>query len=204
MSIGRIAIITADTKLSELCKLEVSLAGYEPYVFSSLNHLNGNYFKYLFDIDTVKEEIELPEDRTVRLSSKNHFNEDLYHLRLPVSLKKLRAVICSGGMSNAPIEYAKPDTLLLLSKESRTLAIGEHTVMLSEYEFRILEYLCARHGESVKREELNQLLGAKEGNIADVYICHLRKKLESLYGHRMIFTVRSQGYKIDASLKYAK
>lgn len=203
MSIGRIAIITADTRLSELCKLEASLAGYEPYVFSSVKHLNGSYLKYLYDIDTV-EEAEFPEDRTVILSSKEHFNEDLSHIRLPVSLKKLREAICFCGTSNAPLEYVKPDTLLLLSKESRTLALGEHAVMLSEYELRILEYLCASHGKTVKREELTQLLGAKEGNIADVYICHLRKKLEGLYGHRMIFTVRSQGYRIDASLKYAK
>lgn len=203
MSIGRIAIITADTKLSELCKLEVSLAGYESYVFSSVKHLNGSYFKYLYDIDTV-EEAELPADRTIILSSKEYFNEDLCHIRLPVSLKKLREAICSGGTSNVPLEYAKPDMLLLLSRESRELAIGEHTVTLSEYELRILEYLCVRHGETVKREELTQLLGAKEGNIADVYICHLRKKLEGLYGHKMIFTVRSQGYRIDASLKYAK
>lgn len=203
MSIGRIAIITADTRLSELCKLEASLAGYEPYVFSSVKHLNGSYFKYLYDIDTV-EEAELPEDRTIILSSKEHFDEDSSHVRLPISLKKLREAICFGGTSSAPMEYANPDTLLLLNRESRTLALGENTVTLSEYELRILEYLCARHGEAVRREELTQLLGAKEGNIADVYICHLRKKFEGLYGHRMIFTVRSQGYRIEVSLKYAK
>ncbi len=205
MSIGRIAVITADTKLAELCKLEISLAGYEAYVFSSLKHLNGNYFKYLYDIDTVEEETELPEDRTVRLSSKSRFNEDASHLRLPISLKKLQKVICSSGaQNNVTYEYSKPDTLILLSKESRVLAIGEHTVTLSEYELRILEYLCARRGNAVKREVLNELLGASDGNIADVYVCHLRKKLDRLCGHRMIATVRSQGYKIDVSLKYAK
>ena len=200
MSLGKIAIITADTRLSELCGIEVSLAGYEPCFFFSAKHIGSTYFKYLYDIDTV-EKVDLAEDRTIIMTASDTKAYGARCLHLPVSLSELRKLIAFDGMPFIPFEHSKPEALVF-NKESRALFVGERSVELSDHEISVLSYLCEHRGQAVKREELNALLGANDGNISDVYICHLRKKLEGLCGNRMISTVRSQGYKIDAELKY--
>ena len=60
----------------------------------------------------------------------------------------------------------------------------------------LLKLLCDNANEAVSREDMNKLFGAEDGNIAEVYICKLRKKLEEPLGKRLIYTVRSKGYKI--------
>ena len=40
-----------------------------------------------------------------------------------------------------------------------------------------------------------ELLEASDGNISDVYICRLRKKLEGNTKQRLIFTDRGEGYR---------
>ena len=79
--------------------------------------------------------------------------------------------------------------------------MGRH-VSLSEYEARLLLRLCSSVEHPVSRKELNALLGADDGNIADVYICKLRKKLEEVGEKRIIYTVRSQGYKIITDMEW--
>ena len=84
---------------------------------------------------------------------------------------------------------------------ANTVRYKDRNIQLSDYELRLLERLCASVGEPVSREELNRLLGAKKGNIADVYICRLRRKLES-EDKRIILTVRSRGYKIITDMEW--
>ena len=200
MSFGKIAIITADPKLSELCGIEVSLAGFEPCFFTSAKHIGTSYLKYLYDVDTV-DYAELVEDKTVKMSASKAVAEDSYHLRLPISLPKLREALVFDLVPNIACEYSVTDKFVF-NKESRVLYVGERFVALTEHEQRVLEYLCEHRGDTVKREVLNNLLGASDGNIADVYVCHLRKKFEALCGNRMIYTVRAKGYRIDVELKY--
>lgn len=83
-----------------------------------------------------------------------------------------------------------------------TVCYRGRNISLSDYEMRLLLRLCQSGGEAVGREELNLLLGAERGNIADVYICRLRKKLEEADGKRVIFTERSKGYRILAEMEW--
>ena len=48
---------------------------------------------------------------------------------------------------------------------------------------------------------LNKIFDVTDGNIVDVYIHHLRKKLEEPFSRKIIYTVRSKGYKTTAKLK---
>jgi UDP-N-acetylenolpyruvoylglucosamine reductase len=49
-------------------------------------------------------------------------------------------------------------------------------------------------------EELSALLNANESNEGQVYICHLRRKLEHAFGLRLIRTVRNWGYRYEGQL----
>jgi DNA-binding response OmpR family regulator len=93
--------------------------------------------------------------------------------------------------SPAPKSPAPP--LPPLTAQDGVVTVGDHTVTLTPAEWSILEYLRARAGETVTRDELTALLGGS-GNIADVYICRLRNKIEKPLGRRMIRTVRGAGY----------
>lgn len=72
---------------------------------------------------------------------------------------------------------------------------GERRVSLSLQEWRILCCLYQHKGAIVPRETLLDLMGSS-GNSVEVYICHLRKKLETPSGSRLILTVRGKGYRL--------
>jgi DNA-binding response OmpR family regulator len=74
-------------------------------------------------------------------------------------------------------------------------------VTLTAREFSVLEFLMRRAGEVVSKAEiLNNVWDfAFEGdpNIVEVYIRHLRKKLDDPFGRHLIETVRGAGYRLD-------
>jgi two-component system copper resistance phosphate regulon response regulator CusR len=61
-------------------------------------------------------------------------------------------------------------------------------------EYKVLSVLCENRGETVDRDRIYSILGAEEGNMGDVYICHLRKKIDNPLGIKLIYTVRGKGY----------
>jgi DNA-binding response OmpR family regulator len=65
---------------------------------------------------------------------------------------------------------------------------------LSDNEYKVLSVLCENRGEAVPREEICSLLGVTDGNMGDVYICHLRRKIDNKLGLKLIYTVRGKGY----------
>lgn len=83
---------------------------------------------------------------------------------------------------------------LICDKESMTALYGEMKFPLSEYEYKTLSLLCDKRGSVVSREEIAKLLEFDSGNMGDVYICHLRKKIDNNLGLKLITTVRGKGY----------
>ncbi len=85
--------------------------------------------------------------------------------------------------------------------DKKSALVGGKTVALSQTEWKMLSLLthAARKGKNVSREELEDAIGhdsKKGGNIVEVYICRLRKKIEFPIGRRLIFTVRGAGYSL--------
>ena len=104
-------------------------------------------------------------------------------------------------MSESPADNAILSLKIPVAPAKISQSRGRN-ISLSDYEMRLLVRLCRNNDEAVSREELNLLLGAESGNIADVYICRLRKKLEEGDGKRVIFTVRSKGYRISSDIEW--
>ncbi len=86
---------------------------------------------------------------------------------------------------------------------ARTVVRQGRLVRLTAREFAVLEFLARRAGAVVTRSELldhvwDQNYGGS-GNVVDVYVGYLRRKLEEPIGRPLIRTIRGTGYVIDAS-----
>ena len=85
---------------------------------------------------------------------------------------------------------------------SRKAVRGERGIALQPREFKLLEYLM-RHAGQV-RSKSDVIAGvwdeAFEGdpNIVEVYVGHLRRKVDRPFGRAAIETVRGAGYRLDA------
>lgn len=110
----------------------------------------------------------------------------------------------SAGAASAEVASAEAASAkaapLTLAPEGNAALIGDLRVPLTPAEAAILARLLERRetrpGLAVTREELSTLLGGG-GNSVDVYVCHLRRKIEKPLGRRMIATVRGMGYRME-------
>jgi DNA-binding response OmpR family regulator len=89
---------------------------------------------------------------------------------------------------------------LRIFPEELKATLGETTLELTSFEFRLLEALMLHAGESVTREQLAQVLGLGAGydpsvdRSLDVHVSNLRQKLERSSATKWIRTVRGVGY----------
>ncbi len=98
--------------------------------------------------------------------------------------------------THAPAHRTHADEMLTVDEENATVSAGERRVTLTPAEWAIFRVLYERRGEPVSRAALAACLGGG-GNSVDVYICHLRRKIEKPLGRRMIATVRGRGYVLE-------
>ena len=75
---------------------------------------------------------------------------------------------------------------------------GEETLQLTAREYALLEYLAMRAGELVTRsdiwEHVYDFRSNATSNVVDVYIGHLRRKIDREGEPSMIEAVRGRGY----------
>ncbi|MBQ9150619.1 MAG: winged helix-turn-helix transcriptional regulator [Clostridia bacterium] len=124
-------------------------------------------------------------------------------LRRPFALtemeKAVRTLLADrplfGTLASAEPPPKTTETPPLTARDG-IITVGEHTVTLTPAEWTVFTYLYDRQGEAVSRAELAALLGGG-GNSVDVYVCHLRTKIEKPLGRRMIWTVRGVGYRME-------
>lgn len=116
-------------------------------------------------------------------------------LKRPVHVGLLREVVRALFAESEKKEKPKTDKKDRIKPlpEERSVLVNSKKIRLSEREYLVFSILYENRGATVAREELETALGAEGGNEADVYVCFLRRKLES-DGKRRIFTVRGVGY----------
>ena len=90
--------------------------------------------------------------------------------------------------------------LFIASKDKKGVTLDDLFIPLSQYEFSLLNLLCENSGNCVSREDILNLFDSGDSNIAEVYICHLRNKLETPFGIKVIYTVRGKGYMTDYAI----
>ncbi len=99
------------------------------------------------------------------------------------------------ALSQASFHSQATEAVTLQIKDD-SLLCGEQSISLSRRELQIFTLLLERRGQVVAREDISAVIGESSANKVDVYICYLRRKLEKACSHRLIATVRGQGYQI--------
>jgi two-component system response regulator PhoP len=99
--------------------------------------------------------------------------------------------------------YDRPDPVvsvgeLSVDTSSRMVAFQGRPVPLTAMEYRLLEYLVLRAGQIVTKAEIVEHLydfnAENFSNVVEAHVSALRRKLDPGPQHRLIHTVRGQGY----------
>jgi two-component system response regulator PhoP len=101
----------------------------------------------------------------------------------------------AGGWASSVLE-AGPIRLDLSRQEVK---VGDQTVELTSYEYKIMEYLMVRAGDVISKTELTDRLYEqdfeRDSNVIEVFIGRLRKKLDPDNALKPIETLRGRGYR---------
>jgi len=116
-----------------------------------------------------------------------------------VLLARVRALMRRGAADRPAVLEAGD---VRLDPAARVVHRGDTVVDLTAREFAVLEYLVRRKGEVVsKREVLDNVWDSDfegDSNIVEVYVRHLRNKLDRPFDRAAIETLRGSGYRLAA------
>lgn len=116
-------------------------------------------------------------------------------------LARVRALLRRG--QPAPEKLQVSD--LVLDVTRRKVLRGAETIELAPKEFGILEYMMRNKGRPLSRTMIVEHVWDMDydglTNIVDVYIRHLRSKIDDRWTQKLIHTVRGIGYMIEAPEK---
>lgn len=117
----------------------------------------------------------------------------------PVLVARLRALVRRGARER-PAVLTLGD--LVVDPAARTVSRAGTPVDLTSREFAVLEFLARRAGQVCsKRDVIENVWDVDfEGdpNIVEVYVGHLRRKLDRPFGRTALETVRGAGYRLAA------
>jgi two-component system, OmpR family, response regulator len=116
-----------------------------------------------------------------------------------VLVARLRALLRRGARERPAVLEAGD---LRLDPAAKRAWRGQVEVELTARELALLEFLLRRRGEAVAKREILQHVWDDEfegdPNIVEVYVRHLRNKLDRPFGRAAIQTVRGTGYRLVA------
>ena len=111
-------------------------------------------------------------------------------------MRALARRITSGATPDTVLKVADLELDTITHKATR----GRREIELTPKEYALLEYFM-RHPRRPTRTLIRENIWGYDyygaSNVVDVYVRHLRQKLEALGEPPLIHTVRGVGYKID-------
>ena len=109
-------------------------------------------------------------------------------------IARLRALMRRGSQGLSVLKYSD----LSLDPASRKARRGEKDIELTVKEYALLEYLLRNPGRVLTRTIIAEHVWDQsfdsETNVVDVYINHLRSKIDKEFDTKLIHTVRGVGY----------
>ena len=110
-------------------------------------------------------------------------------------IARLRALIRRSRGQSSPLITVGD---LVIDSNARTVARAGTEILLSAREYDLLHYLALSAGTVVSRTELIEHIFTSDyewdSNVIEVYISHLRTKIDKGYSSALIHTVRGAGY----------
>ena len=209
-------IFSKNEKITKLIAIELMLADHSVEAVTDFSSTTKKDFSVIavdltsFEFTSNLSSFLLAKTTSVKICiSNNGLNERVAacfdcHLGFPFLLEDLRkAVLFTNSKTNKPADDQQISSKLFVAdKDRKGITFNNVYVALSPYEFLTLELLCKNTNECVSRDQIKKIMNSSDGNIADVYISHLRNKLEKSFGAKVIYTVRSKGYMTDYSMSY--
>ena len=120
--------------------------------------------------------------------------------RIRVALKRRETTPQTGEAAPDPNHHVLSIKGVTLDVEQHEVRVGNDPIELTNREFEVLKALMENRNVVMSRDRLVQLACGYdfvgETNIIDVYIRHLRAKIDDQYGIKLITTVRGVGYVI--------
>jgi two-component system response regulator MprA len=185
---GETGLVAAREHRPHLVLLDIALPG--PDGFELCRHLRRQEFDMAIIMLTARDDVR------DKVSALNLGADD--YVAKPFSLDELvariRAVLRRHRAEGEPLVYAD----LLLNPASHEVERAGQPLALTVREYELL-LLFMRHPRQVLTREqiLEQVWGYQtevDTNVVDVFIGHLRQKLEAQGGSRLIQTLRGVGY----------
>jgi len=116
-----------------------------------------------------------------------------------ILVARLRALVRRGAVARPAILEAGD---LRLDPAAHRVWRGETPVSLTAREFSVLEYLMRHRGQVLSKRTLIDGVWDDDfdgdPNIVEVYVGHLRRKLDKPFGREAIETIRGAGYRLAA------
>lgn len=112
-------------------------------------------------------------------------------------MARVRAMVRRGGERASSVMTSGD---LMLDSASRYVERGGKEISLTAKEFDILEYLMQNEGKVLSRDKLSNHIWNYDydggSNVIDVYVHHLRKKIDDGFDEKKIITVKGAGYMV--------
>ena len=110
-------------------------------------------------------------------------------------MARIRAMIRRGGERASSVMTSGD---LVLDSAARQVTRGGKEITLTAREFDILEYLMQNEGRVLSRDKLSNHVWNYDydggSNVIDVYMYHLRRKVDDGFDEKKIVTIKGAGY----------
>ena len=194
----KIAVVSDRPPVADFFALEAKACGCDVTVLGELPTDTSDYDVIISD-DAGEIKHTSADCRIIMLVHEDSdLRKDGEIWEYPVPLATVRELF-EGYSAVSSVDKEETELCFIHGKE-KSLLYKNRKIKLTDGEWQVFLRLAENKGRSVPRSELMELFGADGGNISDVYIYHLRKKLEEPFGRRVISTVRNKGYMLSEDI----
>jgi DNA-binding response OmpR family regulator len=171
--------------------LDIMLPGMNGYKVCSSLREAGNWTPIIM---LTAKDGELDEAEALDTGADDFLSKPFSYI---VLVARIRALLRRGGRERPAVLQVGD---LRLDPAAHRAWRGEAEVTLTPRQFSLLEYLMRKAGEVVSKAEILEHVWdyTFEGdpNIVEVYVRHLRKRIDEPFGRNSIQTVRLVGYRL--------
>jgi DNA-binding response OmpR family regulator len=172
--------------------LDIMLPGINGFRICSVLRDEGNWTPILM---LTAKDGEMDEAEALDSGADDYLTKPFSYL---VLVARLRALL-RRGVRERPSVLKAGD--LKLDPAGRRCWRGEQEITLTPREFSLLEFFLRRKGEVLAKKEILEHVWdydfEGDPNIVEVYVLHLREKLDRPFGRDAVQTVRGAGYRLD-------
>jgi len=181
----------ATTHTYDAIVLDIMLPGVNGFVICRTLREQGNWTPILM---LTAKDGDLDEAEALDTGADDYLRKPFSHV---VLVARIRSLLRRGGEIRPTILTVGN---LVLDPSRRTCRRDETSIELTAREFAVLEYLMSHAGSVLSKQDILDHVWdvdfAGDANIVEVYVGHLRKKIDEPFDTESIETVRGVGYRL--------